>query len=184
MSTKQVILVDTSDRERGAMEKMQAHREAELHRAFSIFIFNSKGEWLLQQRADHKYHSGGLWTNTCCSHPAPGEALNLSASWRLKEEMGLECQLHPLFSFVYRASLDHGLIEHEYDHVMAGLSDELPSINPEEVKDWRYVSYTDLSSDIADQPDKYTAWFRLAHQRVHNEFILNFAKWQQQLFSQ
>lgn len=124
-----VILVDNNDREIGLMEKMQAHREAVLHRAFSIFIFNSRGEILLQQRAYTKYHTPGLWTNTCCSHPRKGETVADAASRRLFEEMGMICPLEEKFSFIYKADVSQGLIEHEFDHVLIGHSDEKPVIN-------------------------------------------------------
>jgi isopentenyl-diphosphate delta-isomerase len=183
MESKDVILVDTADNPVGKLEKMQAHRTADLHRAFSVFIFTGKGDWLLQQRADHKYHSGGLWTNTCCSHPEPGQETMEAALNRLQEEMGIQCKLLPLYSFIYKAPLDHGLTEHEYDHVFAGISDSLPVINPDEVKNWRHITFEKLDHEIMHQPESFTAWFRIAYKRVQKEFIQNFAKWEQQLSS-
>jgi len=161
-----VILVDEQDREIGLMEKMQAHREARLHRAFSIFLFNSKGEMLLQQRAHHKYHSGGLWTNTCCSHPRAGESLKQAADRRLVEEMGMEADMEPIFSFIYRAKLDQGLTEYELDHVLFGNSDAAPELNAEEVADWKYMAPQDVKADVAANPERYTEWFKIVFARV------------------
>jgi isopentenyl-diphosphate Delta-isomerase len=167
MNEDKVILVDHTDKETGVMEKMEAHRKALLHRAISVFIFNTKGEWLLQRRALDKYHSGGLWTNTCCSHPYPGET-NLDASnRRLAEEMGMEAGLKELFSFIYKEKLDHDLTEHELDHVFFGISDELPQINTREVMDWKYVNYFNLYKEIQSNPENYTVWFRKIAERVH-----------------
>lgn len=167
MIENNVILVDPTDKETGVMEKMEAHRRALLHRAISVFIFNTKGEWLLQRRALDKYHSGGLWTNTCCSHPYPGET-NLDASnRRLAEEMGMEARLKKLFSFIYKEKLDHDLTEHELDHVFYGISDEVPKINTGEVMDWKYVNYFNLYRDIQSNPENYTVWFRKIVERVH-----------------
>jgi isopentenyl-diphosphate delta-isomerase len=167
MIENNVILVDPTDKETGVMEKMEAHRRALLHRAISVFIFNTKGEWLLQRRALDKYHSGGLWTNTCCSHPYPGET-NLDASnRRLAEEMGMEARLKELFSFIYKEKLDHDLTEHELDHVFYGISDEVPKINTGEVMDWKYVNYFTLYRDIQSNPENYTVWFRKIVERVH-----------------
>ncbi len=167
MIENNVILVDTADNETGVMEKMEAHRKALLHRAISVFIFNSKGEWLLQKRALDKYHSGGLWTNTCCSHPFPGESNLAASNRRLSEEMGINANLKELFSFIYQEKLDHDLTEHELDHVFFGISDELPQINTEEVMDWKYVSYFKLYKDIQSNPQNYTVWFRKIVERVH-----------------
>jgi isopentenyl-diphosphate delta-isomerase len=167
MIENQIILVDSNDIQIGIMEKMEAHRKALLHRAISVFIFNTKGEWLLQRRAITKYHSGGLWTNTCCSHPFPGEANIDSANRRLMEEMGLKSSLKELFSFIYKEELDNDLTEHELDHVFYGISDELPKINPEEVMEWKYVSYYSLYQDIIKNPDHYTFWFKKIVERVY-----------------
>lgn len=158
---EQVILVDSHDREVGVEEKLTAHLNGQLHRAISVFIYNSNGEILLQKRATGKYHSGGLWSNTCCSHPKPGESTYDAANRRLKEEMGMETELNHLFSFIYRAELDHELIEHEYDHVYVGQSDELPEINEEEAESYVYLSPFKIKEDIKNHPEKYTAWFKI-----------------------
>ena len=142
---EKVILVDKTDHQIGEMEKQEAHIKGLLHRAFSIFIFNSKGEVLLQQRAFHKYHSGGLWTNTCCSHPRNGETTIQAANRRLMEEMGMSCVLTEEFSFIYKAKLDNDLYEHELDHVLFGTTDLLPQINKEEVADYKYSSFKTYS---------------------------------------
>jgi isopentenyl-diphosphate Delta-isomerase len=167
MVKEQVILVDENDVQTGIMDKMEAHQKALLHRAISVFIFNTKGEWLLQRRALSKYHSGGLWTNTCCSHPFPGESNIDAAIRRLKEEMGLKGTLKELFSFTYKEQLDHGLAENEFDHVFYGIIDEQPLLNYEEVMEWKYVRYFNLYKDINDNPDNYTVWFKKIFERVH-----------------
>lgn len=158
---EQVILVDEKDRPIGLMEKMEAHIEPHLHRAFSIFIFNSKGEMLLQQRALTKYHSPGLWTNTCCSHPRDGETLEEATARRLWEEMGMKCDIHEIYSFIYKAPVGQGLTEHELDHVWIGKSDTTPNINPAEVASWRYSSLNDLTRDLQSHPERYTEWFKI-----------------------
>lgn len=165
---EQVILVDEADNDVGVMEKLQAHKEARLHRALSIFVFNDKGELLLQKRADGKYHSAGLWTNTCCSHPRPGETTDQAAKRRLTEEMGFNCTLKHEFSFIYRAEMGNGLTEHEYDHVYFGSYNSEPKINPDEVADWKYMSLSDISEDIKNNRKNYTAWFKLIFDRIIN----------------
>ncbi len=167
-----VILVDHDDRETGVMEKIQAHREALLHRAFSVFVFNSKGELMLQQRALGKYHSPGLWTNTCCSHPRPGEDTEAAAHRRLQEEMGFDCTLTKIFHFTYKAPFDNKLTEHEVDHVFVGFSDTLPVINPEEVESYRFATLDDISVEMAENPELFTVWFQIAFERVA-EYYLN-----------
>ena len=167
-----VILVNTDDHEIGIMEKMEAHRKALLHRAISVFVFNRKGEWLLQRRAIDKYHSQGLWTNTCCSHPFPGESVKDAAKRRLLEEMGMVCVLDELFTFTYSEKLDEGLTEYEFDHVFFGTSDMSPDVNAEEVMEWKYISFIDLLEDIKLHPLKYTIWFRLIFEKV-NHLITN-----------
>lgn len=162
-----VILVDELDREQGTMEKLDVHKKAILHRAISVFIFNSKGEWLLQKRAFSKYHSNGLWTNTCCSHPFPGETNIQAANRRLMEEMGLTADLKEIFHFVYKEKLDNELTEHELDHVFIGFTDEEPKINTNEVVDWKYVTYDDLLKNIANAPNNYTVWFKKIVKRVN-----------------
>lgn len=163
---ERVILVDTNDSPIGQMEKLEAHQKGELHRAFSIFIFNTKGELLLQQRALDKYHSGGLWTNTCCSHPRPGEDNLAAANRRLKEEMGMKANLTPAFSFTYRAEFESGLIEHEYDHVFFGKSDLLPVINKEEVEQYKYINLDTLKQELLLYPDHYTPWLKICLEKV------------------
>ena len=158
---EQVILVDEHDNPIGLMEKQAAHIEPHLHRAFSVFIFNSKGELLLQQRALSKYHSPGLWTNTCCSHPRDGETVLQAASRRLMEEMGMTCEMHEVYTFIYRASVGQGLTEHEFDHVLFGHSDDTPSINTDEVASWKYMNLNDLKNNINTHPELYTAWFKI-----------------------
>ena len=163
-----VILVDKDDHETGIIEKMEAHRKALLHRAISVFVFNRKGEWLLQRRANDKYHSQGLWTNTCCSHPYPGEPLKDAAKRRLLEEMGLVCGLEEVFSFTYQEKLDEGLTEYEFDHVFSGTTEMVPVVNDEEVMEWKYVSYSDLLEDITHHPRNYTIWFRKIFAKVNH----------------
>lgn len=161
MEQELVILVDEYDNELGVMEKQEAHVKALLHRAFSILIFNSKGELLLQQRAVNKYHSAGLWTNTCCSHPRPGETTEQSAHRRLQEEMGFDCELILQKKFIYKTTFSNGLSEHELDYVFTGIYDETPAFNPEEVKNIKWMSPTHLSEDLLVQPDTYTEWFKI-----------------------
>jgi len=156
-----VVLVDQNDNEVGLMEKQQAHVAGLLHRAFSVFIFNSKGELMLQQRAATKYHSPTLWTNTCCSHPRQNETYQQAAHRRLVEEMGFDCDLTFKFDFIYRANLDNGLTEHELDHVFIGTFDHEPKLNPEEVMAYRWVEMEDLKKDMQKNPQNYTAWFKI-----------------------
>ena len=163
---EQVILVNKFDEPQGSMEKMEAHQKGLLHRAFSIFIFNSKNELLLQQRAKDKYHSAGLWTNTCCSHPRLGESNIEAAKRRLREEMGMECVLTEAFSFIYKAPLENGLIENEFDYVFFGISDDLPIVNPNEVQCYRYVNLKVLQNDISKRPQLYTSWLKICLNEV------------------
>lgn len=162
---EKVILVDESDREIGFEEKIEAHRRGLLHRAFSVFIFNSRGELLLQKRAEGKYHSAGLWTNTACGHPRPGEELASAAERRLREEMGINCKLKDVSTFIYQVPFGNGLIEHELDHVFIGRTDDLPMPDPTEAGDWRHVSWTDLEKAVALNPEAYTFWFRIILER-------------------
>jgi len=169
----QVILVDQNDVPVGSMEKYEAHRKGLLHRAISVFLFNTKGQWLLQQRANDKYHSKSLWSNTCCTHPFKGESNLEAAHRRLSEEMGLTCELKEVFQFMYEEQLDEELTEHELDHVFIGFSDEIPVLNPSEVMDYRYTNLVDLQEDIKSHPENYTVWFRKIVEPVHEKFLLN-----------
>ena len=159
MPKRKVILVDEKDNPLGTGEKLKTHREGKLHRAFSIFVFNSKGELLLQKRARGKYHSGGLWTNTCCSHPEPDKNLKAEAEKRLQEEMGFTCDLKEISSFVYKAGLGD-LIEYEFDHVFSGKFDGNPEPDKTEAEDWKWINLTELKQDVKDSPEKYTYWFK------------------------
>lgn len=156
---EQVILVDGDDREVGTEEKLRAHLEAKLHRAFSVFILGGDGAFMLQQRARTKYHSGGLWSNTCCGHPRPGETTEQAARRRLREEMGFDCDLQPVAAFEYRLTLAEGLVEYEYDHVFLGRYDGEPVPNPEEVEAWRWASPDSVLADRTAHPHMYTGWF-------------------------
>ena len=166
MTPEHVILVDHNGRDIGTAEKIQAHRDGKLHRAFSIFVFNASDEVLLQKRAETKYHSGGLWTNTCCSHPRPGENHHHAAKRRLYEEMGFDCELLELFSFTYHVKLNDDLFEHELDRVFVGRYDGQPTPNPEEVEDWKWMRTGILKQDIQANPQNYTYWFKLVLDRV------------------
>lgn len=163
---EEVVLVDLKDHTIGYMEKQEAHIKGLLHRAFSVFIFNNKKELLLQKRAISKYHSGGLWTNTCCSHPRKNEIVINAAKRRLKEEMGLECDLYYAFNFIYRAKFDNKLIENELDHVFIGFSDEKPKPDPSEVKNYRYINSDDLKKEINEKPHIFTPWFKICIDKV------------------
>jgi isopentenyl-diphosphate delta-isomerase len=161
MVEEHVILVNESDEPIGLMPKMEAHEKAVLHRAFSVFVLNNKNEIMLQQRAHHKYHSPLLWTNTCCSHQREGETNIQAGSRRLYEEMGFQTELKELFHFIYKAPFDNGLTEHELDHVMIGYYNEAPSINPEEVEAWKWMPIEAIKTDIQNNPDLYTIWFKI-----------------------
>ncbi|MCF8368152.1 MAG: isopentenyl-diphosphate Delta-isomerase [Bacteroidales bacterium] len=175
MSDKEyVILVDENDKEIGIKEKMEAHLHPELHRAFSVFIFNENDELMLQQRALSKYHSPGLWTNTCCSHPRQGEKTNDAAHRRMMEEMGFDCDFEKAFHFTYRADVGDGLIEHEFDHVFIGRSEAKPTINPDEVHDWKYMGMEEIKKDMQKNPGNYTVWFRIAFEEVDHYLKTNF----------
>ncbi len=157
---EEVILVNENDEHIGTMEKLAAHRQGKLHRAISVFIFHPDGRMLLQKRAQDKYHSGGLWTNTCCSHPRPNERTLDAAHRRLQEEMGFDCDLTEVHSFVYKTEFPNGLIEHEYDHVLVGISDQPPVLHPEEADDWKWIELKALQEDIHNHKEHYTYWFR------------------------
>jgi isopentenyl-diphosphate Delta-isomerase len=170
----EVVLVNELDEPVGSMEKMAAHKQGKLHRAFSVFIFNTKGEMLLQQRAPGKYHSGGLWTNACCSHPLPGEEIATAALRRLHEEMGFQTKLEKIFHFTYKAAFLNGLTEHEYDHVFAGFYDGDIHPDKEEVNDYVFKSFEEIRTALGEHPDHFTAWFHLAFPMVQ--------KWKQGVY--
>jgi isopentenyl-diphosphate delta-isomerase len=161
MKEEQVILVNEKDEPIGLMNKMEAHEKAILHRAFSVFILNDNNEVMLQQRAQHKYHSPLLWTNTCCSHQRAGETNIQAGKRRLFEEMGFEVELKELFHFIYKAPFDNGLTEHELDHVMIGYSNNEPAINPEEVASWKWMKIEAIKDDMIQNPADYTVWFKI-----------------------
>ncbi len=163
---EKVILVNESDEPIGLMEKMEAHEKAVLHRAFSVFVFDDAGRMLLQRRAHSKYHSPGLWTNTCCSHQREGESSEVAAHRRLEEEMGFDCDLQEVFTFIYKAEFDNGLTEHELDHVLIGKWTGEPDFNKEEVSEWKYIALDELSADIKANADHYTVWFKIAYPKV------------------
>ncbi|MEO8337872.1 MAG: isopentenyl-diphosphate Delta-isomerase [bacterium] len=156
-----VVLVDPDDRELGVASKLDAHRDGMLHRAFSVIVFDSSGAMLLQRRSAVKYHSAGLWSNSCCGHPRPGEALQAAAERRLREELGLDVALEHDFAFLYKVELDNGLHEHELDHVFVGRSDAVPVPDPGEVSEWRRVSPATLLPEMADDPAAFSAWFHI-----------------------
>jgi isopentenyl-diphosphate delta-isomerase len=162
MSPEILILVDRDDREVGTDEKTSVHRSGALHRAFSVFVWDETGRVILQRRARSKYHSGGLWSNTCCGHPRVGESTGEAAHRRLREEMGFDCPLTERSSFIYRASLDHDLTEHELDHVFSGSFTGVPEPDPAEVEEWRAVAPSEVLADLATQPEKYTVWLKPA----------------------
>ncbi len=162
MQVEYVVLVTKDDKPLGTMEKMEAHEKGVLHRAFSIFIFNSRNQLLMQKRALDKYHSPGLWTNTVCSHPHSGEEVLAAANRRLQEEMGLQCSMSETFSFVYKADVGDGLKEHEYDHVLTGISDDEPVPNPAEVAEFKYADFDWVLKDVEGHPEEYTEWFKIA----------------------
>lgn len=166
MDRNKVVLVDENDLALGEMNKLEAHKKGKLHRAFSVFIFNNNNEMLLHQRADKKYHGAGLWTNACCSHPQMSEDIKESASERLYYEMGLKCELTKLFSFVYKKAVENDLIEHEFDHVFIGFTNESPKPNNDEVKTYKWAEPEWLQSDIKSNPNSYTSWFKMALPKV------------------
>ena len=168
MSEEKVILVDKNDNQVGLMPKLEAHEKGILHRAFSVFIFNSKYELLLQKRASSKYHSGGLWTNTCCSHPREGEDILDAANRRLDEEMGITTSLRKVYDFIYKAELDNQLTEHEFDHVFYGVFDNDPILNKDEAEDFKWVDMETLNNDIIKNEDNYTVWFKIAFEYFYN----------------
>jgi len=163
---EKIILIDEEDNEIGSGEKIDVHKKGKLHRAFSIFVFNSKGEMIIQQRDIRKYHCGGLWTNTCCSHPRDGEIIEEAVHRRLKEEMGFDCGLREMFKFTYKAEFSSGLTEYETDHVFVGISDDEPTLNKEEAMDYRWISIKELANEIENNPERYTPWFKIALQKL------------------
>ena len=165
---EKVILVNENDEQIGLMEKIEAHEKALLHRAFSVFVYNDKNEVMIQQRALSKYHSPGLWTNTCCSHQKEGETNVEAGKRRLMEEMGFQTDLKEVTSFIYKAPFDNGLSEHEYDYILVGLYNEEPKINPDEVASWKWMSLEDIKKDINNHPEKYTAWFKIIFDKYYN----------------
>lgn len=173
MTEEQVILVDENDKQIGLMPKMEAHEKALLHRAFSVFVFNSENELMIQQRAEHKYHSPGLWTNTCCSHQREGESNLEAGKRRLQEEMGFTTDLEEVMSFIYKAPFDNGLTEHEFDHIMIGYYNDVPNINPDEVADWKWMTLEAIKEDMKVHPEIYTAWFKIIFEKFYDFINLN-----------
>jgi len=171
MKEEQVILVDQNDNPIGLMPKMEAHEKAILHRAFSVFILNNNNELMLQQRALHKYHSPGLWTNTCCSHQRDGEENITAGRRRLQEEMGFEVPLKETISFIYKAPFDNGLTEHELDHVLLGYYEGEPKINPDEVATWKWMHIVDVKNDIKKYPEMYTEWFKIIFDKFYTHLF-------------
>lgn len=163
-----VILVDEKDNELGSMEKLEAHKKGLLHRAFSIFIFNDDGELLLQQRALTKYHSAGLWTNTCCSHPKPGEDLLSAANRRLIEEMGFSTSLSIKTSFIYKVEFENNLFEHEFDYILIGNYNKQPQVNKSEVKNYKWLKLDEIKILIKNKPYDFTSWFKIAIENCFN----------------
>ena len=163
-----LITVDAEDNVIGEIAKLEGHRKGILHRAFSIFIFNPEGKWLMQQRAFNKYHSGGLWTNTCCSHPHPGQLTEEAAINRLYEEMGIWCNIQHIFEFTYKASFGNGLTEYEYDHIFTGVTDTLPEINKEEVHSYKFMSFEEIKTEVEENPDHFTEWFKIIYEKVNS----------------
>lgn len=167
MTEEQVILVDENDVQIGLMPKMEAHEKAVLHRAFSVFVFNEYNELMLQQRASDKYHSPGLWTNTCCSHQREGESNIAAGKRRLFEEMGFVTELRETTSFIYKAPFDNGLTEHELDHIMVGTYNENPKPNALEVGDWKWMALEDVKQNVIEQPELYTEWFKIIFEKFY-----------------
>lgn len=167
---EKVILVDVNDNPIGLMNKLEAHEKAVLHRAFSVFILNDKNELMLQQRANHKYHSPLLWTNTCCSHQRENETNIQAGTRRLREEMGFETELKEMFHFIYKAPFDNGLTEHELDHVMLGYYNDIPDINEDEVESWKWMKIEDVKNDMITNPNLYTVWFKIIFEEFYHHF--------------
>lgn len=174
MNEEHVILVDETNKQIGLMPKLEAHQKAILHRAFSVFVFNDKNELMLQQRAFDKYHSPGLWTNTCCSHQRDGESNVEAGKRRLFEEMGFVTDLKETISFIYKAPFENGLTEHEFDHVMIGYHNDEPNINKDEVAHWKWMAVEDVKNDMIEHPERYTIWFRIIFDKFYRH--INIAK--------
>ena len=172
MKEEQVVLVNNNDEKIGLMPKQEAHEKGVLHRAFSVFIFNEKNELMLQQRALHKYHSAGLWSNTCCSHQHDGETSLEAAKRRLAEEMGFETDLKETITFIYKAPFDNGLTEHELDHILIGNFSGNPKINEEEVASWKWMDMEELKMDIKNNPKIYTAWFKIIFDKFYQHLLV------------
>lgn len=170
MDREYVILVDENDRQTGTCEKLEAHQKGLKHRAFSIFLFNKKGEFLLQQRAAEKYHTPGLWSNTCCSHPRPDEEMEEALQRKLFQEMGIQSPVEKVFDFSYRADFENGLIENEVDHVYFGEYNEAPNPNPSEIQSWKYSSFEDIKKEIAQDESNFTPWFKLVLDQVKDHY--------------
>lgn len=168
MAEEKVILVNEKDEQIGLMEKIEAHRKALLHRAFSVFVFNDRNELMIQQRALTKYHSPGLWTNTCCSHQREGETNIAAGKRRLEEELGFTTDLKDTISFIYKAPFDNGLTEHEFDHILVGNFEGEPNLNPEEVAAWKWVALDDLQMDMKKNPHIYTEWFKIIFDKYYS----------------
>ena len=174
MSSTEIILVNEKDEQVGVMEKMEVHQKGLLHRAFSVFIFDSKGKMLLQQRSAQKYHGAHLWTNACCSHPFPNEKIEEAAQRRLKEELGFTTSLQKIFSFTYQANVENNLIEHEYDHVFAGEYEGEITVNKYEVEDYSYQDMKEIKWAIENQPAKFTTWFIIAFPKIEEWWQTNY----------
>ena len=168
MKKENVVLVDRNDNPMGLMPKLEAHQKGVLHRAFSVFILNQKDQLMLQRRALDKYHSPGLWTNTCCSHPRESESNIEAGVRRLKEEMGFTTPLKSMFSFIYKSKFDNGLTEHEFDHVLLGYYDKQPFINTIEVSEWKWMSLDKIILEIKNKPEDFTVWFKIIFERFYN----------------
>lgn len=168
MAKEKVILVNEKDEPIGSMEKIEAHEKALLHRAFSVFVFNENNELMIQQRAHSKYHSPGLWTNTCCSHQREGETNIAAGKRRLQEEMGFTTDLKDTISFIYKAPFDNGLTEHEFDHILVGNFEGQPNLNPREVAAWKWMSLEDLQVDMKENPEIYTEWFKIIFDKYYS----------------
>lgn len=167
-----VILVDTRDKEIGVCDKILAHEQGRLHRAFSVLVFNSQNELIIQKRASNKYHCGGLWSNTCCSHPEPKKDLKKAAEKRLQEEMGLKCSLFKAFHLIYKASFLNGLTEYEFDHVFIGRTDAVPVINGSEAEQWKYVGLKELDRELIDNENHFTPWLKIILKKIEESDML------------